>query len=111
MRRSPQSFLTLVTLLVITSHPLAAEWPESVRGRGKQGFGAPVDEWLRREDVKPLLARILDDPASTLHEVLPRRGIETFRGEGLHKTWALLVLGLWLEAHPSDLGEFQGGVS
>ncbi|MCA9024307.1 MAG: exo-alpha-sialidase [Planctomycetaceae bacterium] len=30
MRRSPQSFLTFVTLLVITPQPLVAEWPESV---------------------------------------------------------------------------------
>jgi len=75
------------------------DWPESVRRRGKQGFGAPVARWLEDPAVRMLLSRCVDDPASPLHQVLPTAGIRRLRSAGSAPSWSLLVLGLWLERH------------
>jgi asparagine synthase (glutamine-hydrolysing) len=70
-------------------------WPEELRGRGKQGFGAPTGPWLERADVKALVQRVFGT-TSQLRQLLP--GIKVPRGaEPPYQTWILLVLGLWLE--------------
>ncbi len=83
---------------IVLRRAYTRDWPESIRKRGKQGFGAPVDRWLLRDDVKALVARCFDDPKSRLNSLLPGNAVSTFRTEGRHKTWALLTLGLWLDS-------------
>jgi asparagine synthase (glutamine-hydrolysing) len=73
------------------------DWPPSVRARPKQGFAAPVGEWLARPDVEPLLARTLGDRASALHALLPFDATRPLAARRDQTTWSLLVLGLWLE--------------
>ena len=73
-------------------------WPQSLWNRPKQGFGAPVAQWLQRSDVQALLKRVFS-PASPLCSLLP--GINaSAQHEMNYRTWFLLTLGLWLEAHP-----------
>ncbi|HEY4644485.1 MAG TPA: asparagine synthase (glutamine-hydrolyzing), partial [Bacteroidota bacterium] len=45
-------------------------WPPSVRRRGKQGFGAPIGEWLRRDSVRGLKDRYLRDPKQKIFSLL-----------------------------------------
>ena len=72
-------------------------WPVSVRGRGKQGFGAPVRHWLQVPAVAELWGRVTrrDGPLAAL---LPGVGdaavLDSLRPQ---RRWALLCLGLWLE--------------
>ncbi|MCK6481974.1 MAG: asparagine synthase (glutamine-hydrolyzing) [Planctomycetes bacterium] len=73
-------------------------WPESVRTRPKQGFGAPVDLWLRRPDVEALRREVLGDPGAALFRLLPREEVERSAARGPLAAWTLLVLALWLEA-------------
>jgi asparagine synthase (glutamine-hydrolysing) len=72
-------------------------WPASVRGRGKQGFGAPVRHWLARPDVDALWRRVTA-AASPLAALLPgvraQAVLEQLRPQ---RKWTLLCLGLWLE--------------
>ena len=76
-------------------------WPEAVKRRSKQGFGAPIAAWLQRPDVQQLAARVLDSRgplADLLPGVLPARQ----RLERQPQTaWNLLCLGLWLERRSS----------
>jgi len=72
-------------------------WPQSLWNRPKQGFGAPVAQWLQRSDVQPLLARVFA-PGSKLKTLLPGANRSAAR-EQSYRTWGLLTLGLWLEAH------------
>lgn len=79
--------------------------PETVLTRPKQGFGAPVRDWLRREGVRALKAAYLDDPSRRLFDVLPFDRVRPFvRGDD-YRTWVLLVLALWAEDHAFDLEE------
>jgi asparagine synthase (glutamine-hydrolysing) len=73
-------------------------WPESVRKRGKQGFGAPILAWLQRGDIRSLITRVTrhDGPLAMLLPGLPGH-LERLSGQAL---WSVLCLGLWLERRP-----------
>lgn len=74
-------------------------WPESIRQRGKQGFGPPLVRWLERDDLRSLWTRISADsgPLAALLPGLPARRARL----GPYQIWPLLCLGLWLERHPT----------
>lgn len=75
----------------------AEQWPESIRKRGKQGFGAPVETWLRLPEVAALKARVLSSQGAVCH-LLPPTEVARIAARDDYQTWTLLVLGLWLEA-------------
>lgn len=82
---------------ILLRHTFETYWPESIRRRGKQGFGAPYRHWLRAPGVQSLLKRVLA-PNSALNCLLP--GIQTRRYQPSgYQAWVLLSLGLWLERH------------
>lgn len=85
---------------LIMRRAFAADWPASVRARGKQGFGAPVQQWLRRDGVRALKRQYLDDPAQKLFALLPFEQTRAAAQRGDYRTWILLVLALWLDQHP-----------
>jgi len=75
-------------------------WTESVRARGKQGFGGPVPGWLARPDVASRMARVLRGNGP-LCALLP--GLRDARPRNPRLQWAVLQLGLWLDRHPEFL--------
>lgn len=79
-------------------------WPTELRQRGKQGFGAPVGEWLNLPRVHELKTAYLDNPASDLYSLIPFAGSRRFVRQNNCRTWALLVLALWLERYKPELG-------
>lgn len=76
-------------------------WPETIRTRGKQGFGPPVRRWLRRPELVALKREFLANPQKRLYSILDYRAAEKYLEEDTDKTWMLLVLSLWLEMHSS----------
>lgn len=71
------------------------QWPESLRKRSKQGFGGPVQRWLRQPRVMQLMQDAFA-PTSPLYDHVPRELVARHR-EGSHeKTWLLLNLAVWL---------------
>jgi asparagine synthase (glutamine-hydrolysing) len=78
-------------------------WPQSVRTRGKEGFGAPVQAWLKRPSVAQLKNRYLCNTESALCEILPSARIAHYTAGDDYRTWILLTLALWLDTHPWKL--------
>jgi len=83
---------------IVMRQAFSVGWPEAVRGRDKQGFGAPMHRWLTEPDVQELRAECLDSDASALYSHVSRRELSSVlrRGGAIHQ-WAALVLALWLE--------------
>jgi asparagine synthase (glutamine-hydrolysing) len=71
-------------------------WPQSIRRRSKQGFGAPVRAWLELPAVKELwtIAHRPDGPLTALLPGLPQV-IADLRPQ---RKWTLLCLAQWLES-------------
>jgi asparagine synthase (glutamine-hydrolysing) len=75
-------------------------WPDTVRQRSKQGFGAPIQRWWQRPDVQQHWRRVTSS-ASPLTHLLP--GITTVTTLKPQQRWTVLCLGLWLEKRPECL--------
>jgi len=80
-------------------------WPEDVRNRSKQGFGAPVGSWIQRPDVQSLMKRVCA-PNSPLMAVLPGAR-SALPGLNPQLSWSILCLGLWLEKRSECLNSLS----
>ncbi len=80
-------------------------WPKKVQSHGKQGFGAPVGEWLKLPGMAPVIERCLKSKSAVINSILEPEAVAKFAAGNDYKTWSLLVLALWLEQNPvSELG-------
>jgi asparagine synthase (glutamine-hydrolysing) len=77
----------------------ADKWTESIRNRGKQGFGAPVQEWLQKPDFQQLIGDLLKNPGNKLYDYIDFDTAQPFTEKPTYQTWILLVLSLWLTQH------------
>ncbi len=72
-------------------------WPDSLHGRGKQGFGAPLADWLERPDVRALWGDAVASSSTPLAELFDRKRLHAAAGAlDPQQRWTLLVLALWL---------------
>lgn len=80
-------------------------WTDSIRKRGKFGFGAPVEKWLSRRTVQTLKDKYLNNPQSKIFSVLSFANSRTYVQRNDYRTWILLVLAVWLEKHEFQMPE------
>jgi asparagine synthase (glutamine-hydrolysing) len=80
----------------------AADLPPEVAGRGKTGFGVPLDRWFR-EELRPLANDLLLGDDRGLFE---RAELKRLVGEHVdgradhgHRLWCLCMLELWQRTH------------
>ncbi len=80
-------------------------WPQAIRSRPKQGFGAPVRHWLQHLAVQAMWHHVIraEGPLLSLLPGLPRVARE-LRPQ---RTWSLLCLGLWLERRSECLASLS----
>ncbi|MFN8050284.1 MAG: asparagine synthase (glutamine-hydrolyzing) [Acidimicrobiales bacterium] len=83
---------------VLLRRAFADQWPDVVRDRPKQGFGAPMSDWLALPDVTALKRDLLVDPVSPLFELVERDAVQQFVDADDQRTWNLLMLGVWWAA-------------
>lgn len=77
-------------------------WPESIRNRRKQGFGADVKSWLNKSDVQLLIKEYLLNPNKKMFKKLNFDVVQSYAlGSQNYQTWALLNLSIWFELHES----------
>lgn len=99
--------VTATQTKVLFKNALQRFWPKELHQRGKQGFAAPFLVWLQRADVDALVKKVFRR-SSPLRELLP--GItDAAASERSYRTWSLLTLGLWLEAHAIDVSAGDSG--
>jgi asparagine synthase (glutamine-hydrolysing) len=80
-------------------------WPDSVRGRGKQGFGAPVRHWMQQPAVHAMWESVTRK-GSPLVALLP--GVPSVMADlRPQRKWTLLCLGLWLERNAECLASLS----
>jgi asparagine synthase (glutamine-hydrolysing) len=77
-------------------------WTESIRKRSKQGFGAPVEEWLKIPAVADLKERFLADPAKKIFKIIPFARTRKYLLSDSYQTWILLTLAIWMEKYDFD---------
>ncbi|MCX6350680.1 MAG: asparagine synthase (glutamine-hydrolyzing) [Bacteroidetes bacterium] len=71
--------------------------PPQILARPKQGFGAPVKEWLKRKPVAELKNNYLLASNLKINSILNKEKVAEIAGWDNYKTWQLLVLSLWME--------------
>jgi asparagine synthase (glutamine-hydrolysing) len=80
-------------------------WPVATRSKGKHGFGGPEAAWLRRDDVRSIVERVVtssDSPLGNWFDLDEIRGrarshYSSRTGFSSSQLWSLLTLGLWIE--------------
>ena len=77
-------------------------WTPSIRKRGKQGFGAPVGKWLNEGSLPSVKREFLDDKNKKIFNFISFDASRQFISKNNYKTWALLVLSIWMEKHKFD---------
>ncbi|MFQ5481320.1 MAG: asparagine synthase (glutamine-hydrolyzing) [Nitrospinaceae bacterium] len=76
-------------------------WPEALRTREKQGFGAPYAAWLKLPEVRAMVERVFSQ-TGRLQALLP--GLKRRRSSlSQPQVWILFVLGLWMERQEVEL--------
>ncbi len=78
-------------------------WPESIRTRGKQGFGANVSTWQQRPDIVALREYYLFGRNRRIRELFPREAYERYAADTANLGWLMLVLSIWLESASCEL--------
>ena len=86
---------------IILREAYADAWTDAIRSRGKQGFGAPVPQWITRPTVAALKRSYLNDPRRAVFSLLNYDAVQRFAAEDSQKSWSLLVFAIWFENRPS----------
>jgi len=79
------------------------QWSEEIRKRSKQGFGAPVKQWLEKEEIKKLKNEFLFDKNKKLYSIVNFDFAKDFFDKNNYNTWILLVLSIWMENHEFEI--------
>ncbi len=73
--------------------------PKSIKNRSKEGFGAPVKEWLKRRDFQKLITDYLFNKDRKIYTIFDFKKTSRFISNMDQITWIFLVASLWLETH------------
>lgn len=84
-------------------------FPPAFVDRPKQGFGAPVQDWLRTI-CRPMMHGLLDSPGAKVYEFLDHgfvqamiRRFESGHSADYRRLWSVLILELWFQQrHPPE---------
>src|SRR3989344_2658661 len=86
---------------------LSGTMPQEFVHRRKQGFGAPVKKWLRKETFKKEIYKKLYDSSADIYTILNERFVKqmiddfylNYNDRYNYKIWVLYCLELWFNSH------------
>lgn len=81
---------------IILRESMQKYWTESIRNRGKQGFGSSVNTWFEEESLETLSADLLKNKDSKAFQFIDFKNAQKFLKQD-QKHWNLLQLALWAE--------------
>lgn len=84
---------------VILRRAYEDKWPASIKRRNKQGFGAPVEKWLKNKNVIQLKKDFLENDKNKIYQILSFKKCQPYLEKDDYKTWILLILSIWMEGH------------
>ncbi len=87
------------TTKLILREAYAESWPPELRRRGKQGFHAPRNDWLRQDPFDALKEEYLRSRNRKIYDLFSYPEIQPLVERNNHRTWSLLILSLWMESH------------
>lgn len=94
---------------IILKEILSEIMPKEFVLRRKQGFGAPIIDWLREKTLQDEMDRVLTDDAHPMYiyinmeatrNILRRK--DEYDKASIQKIWSILCLGIWFELHHKD---------
>lgn len=93
---------------IILKDLLRPRFPAAFVDRPKQGFGAPVQDWLRTI-CRPMMHDLLGSPTAAIYRYLDRPFVQGMvkrfdagaDGSDYRRLWGLLCLELWFQRHPA----------
>jgi len=74
-------------------------WPGEIVNRHKQGFGAPVSEWLHQNKMQEMKKEFLLNKGNKIFNWLNYESVLSYSKKNNYQTWILLTLALWMEKH------------
>ena len=83
---------------IILREAMQAYWTESIRNRGKQGFGSSVENWFTQNSLLEMSKEILGSPTNKIYNFLDFNETQKLL-QKVKKHWNLLQLALWAEYH------------
>jgi asparagine synthase (glutamine-hydrolysing) len=89
--------MTTRTDKLILREAFSQQWPQAIRSREKQGFGAPMEAWMATDALSGLCQELLEDPRSAVFEALSFEGMRPLLDSPARR-WRMLALALWFEA-------------
>jgi asparagine synthase (glutamine-hydrolysing) len=75
-------------------------WTPGIVNRPKQGFGAPVDQWLLQPEMQQLKKDFLLDKNNKMYDWLDYKTVSVYAEKNNYQTWTLLTLAVWMQQHP-----------
>lgn len=74
-------------------------WPQEIINRHKQGFGAPLHEWMRQKEMRQLKSDTLSNKNARIYNWLDEKNASSFIQQDNYQSWIILTLALWMEKH------------
>ncbi|MGZ5262948.1 MAG: asparagine synthase-related protein, partial [Kaistella sp.] len=85
---------------IILRESMQNYWTETIKNRGKQGFGSPVERWFEEQTLMDLSNRLLKDKTQKVFDFIDFTAAQKFLNKD-KKHWNLLQLALWAD-HQKD---------
>ncbi len=73
--------------------------PSAIKKRHKQGFGAPVNTWLKTNGLQQLKKDYLQNSNNKIFGIVDFNAAQKMITKDDYHTWILLNLALWMESH------------
>ncbi len=84
---------------IILREAMGQLWTKNIRKRSKQGFGAPVNQWLQLPAVQQLKQEYLFNKNNKMYSILDYNACASYFNKNNYHTWILLTLAIWVEKH------------